>query len=193
MNDQGQSGTPDTAMEAIRDLVESKRDGLERLGARVDEGIVDLDDVVWRSPSRPVVDPTETITRLAEEADKVADGKAARPPRAAILREDPDLVSGPAPDRIKARADKDRRPPSFADQEAEQAIRALLMQSLGEQGKIDASGRIMIPEDELKIMVREQIDTWLARHPHAGSGDALHETADLRKNSAHRKAPPDQD
>lgn len=193
MNDQGQSGTPDTAMEAIRDLVEAKRVGLERLGAQVDAGILDLDDVVWRSPSRPVVDPTDTITRLAEEADNVAVGKTAPPPRAAILREDPDLVSGPAPDRAKARADNDRRPPSFADQEAEKAIRALLMQSLTEQGKIDASGRIMIPEDELKTMVRDQIDAWLARHPHAGSGDALREAADLRKNSAQQKVPPDQE
>ena len=151
-------------MDAIRALVEANRESLAGLDTGLEMGILDLEEVVWRSPSRVAIDPTDTITRLAEEADKVAFGTEAPPPRAAVLREAPDLVSDPGPSRAEARADSDRRPPSFSVDEAESAIRALLTESLREQGKIDDSGRITIPEEELKAMVRAQIDAWLAEH-----------------------------
>ena len=61
-------------MAAIREAVEAKQQSL----ADIDTDIMDLEDVVWRSPARPVVDPTDIITRLAEEADKVARGVADR-------------------------------------------------------------------------------------------------------------------
>lgn len=186
MNDERQSNQPDDAMEAIRALVEANRDSLAGLDAGLDEGILDLDDIVWRSPSRVAIDPTETITRLAEEADKVAHGKNVEPPRAAILRVDPDFVSDPGPTRAEARADTERVAPRFSVEEAESAIRALLAESLRDQGKIDPSGRITIPEQELKSMVREQIDAWLAAHPDGATRETLHEPADLRKTS-HQK------
>lgn len=163
MDDDRQSDRPDDAIDAIRALVEANRESLSGLDAKLDQGILELDDVVWRSPSRLAIDPTETITRLAHEADKVALGTGPSPPQAAILRAAPDLVSDTGPTRAEARADTDRRGPSFSADEAESAIRALLSESLREQGKIDASGRITIPEEELKAMVRAHIDAWLAR------------------------------
>ena len=56
------------AITAIREAVEERQ---RSMGA-LDDGILELDDIVWRSPARPVIDPTDTIARLAEEADKVA-------------------------------------------------------------------------------------------------------------------------
>ena len=164
MSDQREPDRPDEAMDAIRALVEANRESLAGLDTGLEMGILDLEEVVWRSPSRVAIDPTDTITRLAEEADKVAFGTETPPPRAAVLREAPDLVSDPGPSRAEARADSDRRPPSFSVDEAESAIRTLLTESLREQGKIDDSGRITIPEEELKAMVRAQIDAWLAEH-----------------------------
>jgi hypothetical protein len=183
---------PDGAMDAIRTLVEANRECLAGLETGFDGGILELQEVVWRSPSRVALDPTDTITRLAAEADKVARGTKAPPPRASILREAPDLVSDPGPSRAEARADTDRRAPSFSIDEAESAIRALLADTLRQQGKIDSSGRITIPEAELKSMVRAQIDAWLASHSHEEVQDALRERANLRKTSA-QQGPQDQD
>ena len=67
---------------AIRALVEENGLALETL----DTDVLTLDDIVWRSPARQVVDPTDIIKRLAEEADKVANGKALEPPRAVVHR-----------------------------------------------------------------------------------------------------------
>ena len=164
MTDQEDSNRPDEAMDAIRALVEANRETLAGLDTGLEKAILDLEEVVWRSPSRVAIDPTDTITRLAEEADKVAFGIEMQPPRAVVLREAPDLISDPGPTRAEARVDSDRRPPSFSVDEAESAIRALLTESLREQGKIDESGRITIPEEELKAMVRAQIDAWLSEH-----------------------------
>ena len=50
---------------AIRALVEENGLALETL----DTDVLTLDDIVWRSPARQVVDPTDIIKRLAEEAD----------------------------------------------------------------------------------------------------------------------------
>ncbi|MEX0502468.1 hypothetical protein AB3X55_02605 [Alphaproteobacteria bacterium LSUCC0719] len=192
MNDDREPDHPEEAMKAIRALVEANRESLAGLETGLEVGILDLEDVVWRSPSRLAIDPTDTISRLAEEADKVALGAETQPPRAAILRAPPDLVSGPGPTRAEARADTDRTPPSFSLDKAESAIHALLAESLRQQGKIDAEGRITIPEDELKSMVRAQIDAWLATHSQSEIRDALRERADLRKTTA-QKGPQDQD
>ena len=73
----------DDAMDAIRALVESNRNSL----AMMNDEVLELEDVVWRSPSRLAVDPTETISRLAQEADKVARGDVSSLPQATILRE----------------------------------------------------------------------------------------------------------
>ena len=192
MSDDRETDHPEEAMNAIRALVEANRESLAGLETGLEEGILDLEDVVWRSPSRVAIDPTDTITRLAEEADKVALGDETHPPRAAILRPQLDLMSGPGPTRAEARADTDRTPPSFSLDKAESAIRTLLAESLRQQGKIDADGRITIPEKELKLMVRAQIDAWLATHSREEIRDALHERDDLRKTTA-QKGPQDQD
>ena len=73
----------DDAMDAIRALVESNRNSL----AVMHDEVMELEDVVWRSPTRLAIDPTETISRLAEEADKVARGDVSSLPEATILRE----------------------------------------------------------------------------------------------------------
>ena len=70
-------------MDAIRELVESNRNSL----AMMNDEVIELEEVVWRSPSRLAVDPTETISRLAQEADKVARGDVSSLPQATILRE----------------------------------------------------------------------------------------------------------
>ena len=64
------------AMAAIREAVEERQ---KAFGA-LDDGILDLDEVVWRSPARAIIDPTDTISCLAEEADKVAKGIEDVPP-----------------------------------------------------------------------------------------------------------------
>ena len=68
------------AITAIREAVEERQ---RSMGA-LDDGILELDDIVWRSPARPVIDPTDTIARLAEEADKVARGVEVVPPQATV-------------------------------------------------------------------------------------------------------------
>ena len=79
-------GKPDKAgeengtIEAIRSLVEENELALQSL----EDEVLTLDDIVWRSPARQIVDTTDIIQRLAEEADKVANGQAAEPPRAAL-------------------------------------------------------------------------------------------------------------
>ena len=75
------------AMAAIREAVEERQKALGSL----DDGILDLDDVVWRSPARAIIDPTDTISRLAEEADKVAKGIEDVPPEYTGLVPNPTL------------------------------------------------------------------------------------------------------
>ena len=70
------------AMAAIREAVEER----QKVFGALDNGILDLDEVVWRSPARTIIDPTDTISRLAEEADKVAKGIEDVPPVARIHR-----------------------------------------------------------------------------------------------------------
>ncbi|MEL0058365.1 MAG: hypothetical protein VW885_09550, partial [Alphaproteobacteria bacterium] len=102
------------AMAAIREAVEERQ---KAFGA-LDDGILDLDEVVWRSPARAIIDPTDTISRLAEEADKVAKGIEDVPPVARIHRPRAEPDFGTA----------GRKPSSAAAGDiAEASIRALVM------------------------------------------------------------------
>ena len=173
----------DDAMDAIRELVESNRNSL----AMMNDEVLELEEVVWRSPSRLAVDPTETISRLAQEADKVARGDVSSLPQATILRE---KSRHQAPEQRPRRANApDPRPqvqrsdPTFELEQVETGIRALMKQTLREQGKVDEEGRILVSEDELRAMVRAHIDHWLAQQSDAPAEDALHGPDDLRKTS----------
>ena len=172
----------DDAMDAIRALVESNRNSL----AMMNDEVLELEDIVWRSPSRLAVDPTETISRLAEEADKVARGDVSSLPRATILREprQPDRADSARNTVSKSERDSPRSDPTFELEQAETGIRALMKQALIEQGKVDSEGRITISEDELRAMVRAHIDQWLAQQSDAPAEDALHGRDDSRTTSS---------
>ena len=144
------------AMAAIRAAVEERQ---KAFGA-LDDGILDLDDVVWRSPAKAIVDPTDTISRLAEEADKVAKGIEDVPPVARIHRPrvEPDFGTAGS-----------RKPSSAASAgNAEASIRALVMATLEEQGKIGPDGKLTVSEEEVRRMVREHIDRWMAQQMNRG-------------------------
>ena len=143
------------AMAAIREAVEERQ---KALGA-LDDGILDLNDVVWRSPARAIVDPTDTISRLAEEADKVAKGIEDIPPVARIYRSraDPDLGTAGR-----------KHSSAVAGDNAESSIRALVMATLKEQGKIGPDGKLAVSEEEVRRMVREHIDHWMAQQTSTG-------------------------
>ena len=138
------------AMAAIRKAVEERQKAFSAL----DDGILDLDDVVWRSPARAIVDPTDTISRLAEEADKVAKGIEDLPPVARIYRPRGESDSRTA--GIKHSS-------AVAGDNAEASIRELVMATLKEQGKISPDGRLAVSEEEVRRMVREYIDQWMAQ------------------------------
>ena len=143
------------AMAAIREAVEERK---KAFGA-LDDGILDLDEVVWRSPVRAIIDPTDTISRLAEEADKVAKGIEDIPPVARIHRPRAEPDFGTA----------GRKPSSAAPgKNAEVSIRALVLATLEEQGKIDPDGKLAVSEEEVRRMVREHIDRWMAKQMSAG-------------------------
>lgn len=143
------------AMAAIREAVEEQQ---KAFGA-LDDGILNLDDVVWRSPARAIVDPTDTISRLAEEADKVAQGIEDVPPAARIHKPhaEPDFgIAG------------SKAPSAAPVGNAEASIRALVMATLEEQGKIGPDGKLAVSEDEVRRLVREHIDQWMAQQINAG-------------------------
>ena len=173
----------DDAMDAIRELVESNRNTL----AMMNDEVLELEEVVWRSPSRLAVDPTETISRLAHEADKVARGDVSSLPQATILREKNQHEAAESrPRRATApelQPQAQRSDPTFELEQAETGIRALMKQALREQGKVDEEGRILVSEDELRAMVRAHIDQWLAQQSDAPAEDALRGPDDLRKTS----------
>lgn len=143
------------AMAAIREAVEEQQ---KAFGA-LDDGILNLDDVVWRSPARAIVDPTDTISRLAEEADKVAKGIEDVPPAARIHkpRAEPDFGTAGS-----------KAPSAAPVGNAEASIRALVMATLEEQGKIGPDGKLAVSEDEVRRLVREHIDQWMAQQINAG-------------------------
>ena len=155
MSQDHENGSETDAMAAIREAVEEQQ---KAFGA-LDDGILDLDDVVWRSPARAIVDPTDTISRLAEEADKVAKGIEDVPPAARIHRPRAEPDFGTA----------GRKPSSTASGDnAEASIRALVMATLEEQGKIGPDGKLAVSEEEVRRLVREHIDQWMAQQMNAG-------------------------
>ena len=143
------------AMVAIREVVEERQ---KAFGA-FNDGILDLDDVVWRSPARVIADPTDTISRLAEEADKVAKGIEDIPPVARICRPRAEPDFGTAGRKHSS---------AVAGDNAESSIRALVMATLKEQGKIGLDGKLAVSEEEVRRMVREHIDQWIAQQTSAG-------------------------
>ena len=142
------------AMAAIREAVEERQKAFSAL----DDGILDLDDVVWRSPARAIVDPTDTISRLAEEADKVAKGIEEVPPAARVHRPraEPDFGTGRRTTSSSAYLDN-----------AEASIRALVTATLEQQGKIGPDGKLTVSEEEVRRLVREHIDQWMAQQMNA--------------------------
>ena len=155
MSQDHENGSETDALAAIREAVEEQQ---KAFGA-LDDGILDLDDVVWRSPARAIVDPTDTISRLAEEADKVAKGIEDVPPAARIHRPRAEPDFGTA----------GRKPSSTASGDnAEASIRALVMATLEEQGKIGPDGKLAVSEEEVRRLVREHIDQWMAQQMNAG-------------------------
>ena len=142
------------AMAAIREAVEERQKAFSAL----DDGILDLDDVVWRSPARAIVDPTDTISRLAEEADKVAKGIEEVPPAARVHRPrtEPDFGTGRRTTSSSASLDN-----------AEASIRALVTATLEQQGKIGPDGKLTVSEEEVRRLVREHIDQWIAQKMNA--------------------------
>ena len=143
------------AMAAIREAVEE----WQKAFCALDDNILDLDEVVWRSPARAIVDPTDTISRLAEEADRVAKGIEDVPPIARIHRPRAEPNIGMV----------GRRPSSAAPGDnAEASIRALVMSTLEEQGKIGPDGKLAVSEEEVRRMVREHIDQRMAKQMSAG-------------------------
>ena len=155
MSQDHENGSETDAMAAIREAVEEQQ---KAFGA-LDDGILDLDDVVWRSPARAIVDPTDTISRLAEEADKVAKRIEDVPPAARIHRPRAEPDFGTA----------GRKPSSTASGDnAEASIRALVMATLEDQGKIGPDGKLAVSEEEVRRLVREHIDQWMAQQMNAG-------------------------
>ena len=142
------------AMAAIREAVEERQKAFSAL----DDGILDLDDVVWRSPARAIVDPTDTISRLAEEADKVAKGIEEVPPAARVHRSrtEPDFGTGRRTTSSSASLDN-----------AEASIRALVTATLEQQGQIGPDGKLTVSEEEVRRLVREHIDQWMAQQMNA--------------------------
>ena len=155
MSQDHENGSETDALAAIREAVEEQQKAFGSL----DDGILDLDDVVWRSPARAIVDPTDTISRLAEEADKVAKGIEDVPPAARIHRPRAEPDFGTA----------GRKPSSTASGDnAEASIRALVMATLEGQGKIGPDGKLSVSEEEVRRLVREHIDQWMAQQMNAG-------------------------
>ena len=180
MGHQNDSGKERDAIAAIREAVEANQQSL----VGIDADILDLDDVVWRSPARPVIDPTDIIARLAEEADKVARGNEDTPPRAAVYRSraEPDFgTRRQAAARHLAAATADNGSPEVT---TEDRIRLLVTASLEAEGRIGADGKLAISEDELRQLVRAQIDDYLAQHMTADKQDALHSHPEMRTTSA---------
>lgn len=187
--------TSQDAMAAIREAVEANQMSL----AEIDTDIMDLEDVVWRSPTRPVIDPTDIITRLAEEADKVARGLAEPPPPAAVYRSrsEPDFgTRRQVAARHLAAASSGETPigetptgetstgETSAEMLTEVRIRQLVTAALKAEGRIDADGRINLSEVELRQLVRTQIDTFMAQQLRADQQDTLHSPSEMRTNAA---------
>ena len=191
-------GKPDRAgedtgtIEAIRSLVEKNELALVSL----EDKVLTLDHIVWRSPTRQIVDTTDIIQRLAEEADKVANGQAAEPPRAALYRSGEPinsfgLLGGKAiRHREKARTQREPviarpgiRAPEPATDDAEKMIQQRVLDDLSGKGLIDENGRLEIDRDALRQLVRGHIDRWTEEQNVTATEDALQAGGIMRKNT----------
>lgn len=167
-------------MAAIREAVEAKQQSL----SNIDTDIMDLEDVVWRSPARPVIDPTDIITRLAEEADKVARGTMDAPPQATVYRSRSEPDFGTRRQVAAHHLAKASAASREADIPTEDRIRHLVTAALEAEGRIDEDGKISMSEEDLRQLVRRQIDTVMAEQLAAGQQDALHSHPEMRTNAA---------
>ena len=187
-------------LEAIRALVEENGLALETL----DSDVLTLDDIVWRSPARQVVDPTDIIKRLAEEADKVANGKALEPPRAVVHRRTttartvvttPAKTAGPTSSPTSGTADRQpsrhrepviARPGIRSDDDAKD-IEAMILQrvldDLAAKGLTDAEGRPQISKGDLRLLVRAHIKKWTEQQNASSTEDALQARGIMRKTT----------
>ena len=187
-------------LEAIRALVEENGLALEIL----DCDVLTLDDIVWRSPARQVVDPTDIIKRLAEEADKVANGKALEPPRAVVHRRTtaartvvttPAKTAGPSASPTSRTADRQpsrhREPviarPGIRSDDDTKDIEAMILQrvldDLATKGLTDAEGRPQISKGDLRLLVRAQIKKWTEQQNASSTEDALQARGIMRKTT----------
>ena len=187
-------------LEAIRALVEENGLALETL----DSDVLTLDDIVWRSPARQVVDPTDIIKRLAEEADKVANGKALEPPRAVVHRRTttartvattPAKTAGPTVSPTSGKADRqpsrNREPviarPGFRSDGDTKDIEAMILQrvldDLAAKGLTDAEGRPQISKGDLRLLVRAHIKKWTEQQNASSTEDALQARGIMRKTT----------
>ena len=187
-------------LEAIRALIEENGLALETL----DSDVLTLDDIVWRSPARQVVDPTDIIKRLAEEADKVANGKALEPPRAVVHRRTttartvvttPAKTAGPTASRTSGTADRqpsrNREPviarPGIRSDEDTKDIEAMILQrvldDLAAKGLTDAEGRPQISKGDLRLLVRAHIKKWTEQQNASSTEDALQARGIMRKTT----------
>ena len=187
-------------LEAIRSLVEENGLAFETL----DSDVLTLDDIVWRSPVRQVVDPTDIIKRLAEEADKVANGKALEPPRAVVHRRTttartvvttPAEMAGPTTSPTSGTADRqpsrNREPviarPGIRSDEDTKDIEAMILQrvldDLAAKGLTDAEGRPQISKGDLRLLVRAHIKKWTEQQNASSTEDALQARGTMRKTT----------
>ena len=191
-------GKPDKAgedngtIEAIRSLVEENELALQIL----EDEVLTLDDIVWRSPARQIVDTTGIIQQLAEEADKVANGQAAVPPLAALHHGGEPINSfgvwgGKAtqhPDKARTQrepviARPGIRAPEPATDDAEKMIQQRVLDDLSGKGLIDENGRLEIDRDALRQLVRDHIDRWTEEQNVTSTEDALQAGGIMRKNT----------
>ena len=187
-------------LEAIRALVEENGLAFETL----DSDVLTLDDIVWRSPARQVVDPTDIIKRLAEEADKVANGKALEPPRAVVHRRTnnartvvttPAKTAGPTASPTSGTADRqlsrNREPviarPGIRSGDDTKDIEAMILQrvldDLAAKGLTDAEGRPQISKGDLRLLVRAHIKKWTEQQNASSTEDALQARGIMRKTT----------
>ena len=183
--------TDDSPIEAIRLLVEKNELGLQTL----EDEVLTLDDIVWRSPARQIVDPTDIIKRLAEEAEKVANGKAKEPPLAAIHRRSPPpKPRSDEPDQSQHKAERQREPKiarpgirmaASAAGNAESLIQQRVLEELSGKGLIDENGRLGIEREELRLLVRGHIERWTEEQNATPAEDALQARGIMRKTTPH--------
>lgn len=175
--------TSQDRMAAIREAVEAKQQSFANIDTDVMD-IMELDDIVWRSPARPVVDPTDIITRLAEEADKVARGVAEAPPHATVYRSrtEPDFgTRRQAATRHLAQASNRVAKPDIP---TEERIRQLVTAALEAEGRISKDGKISMSEVELRQLVRRQIDSFMTQQLDASPQDSLHSQPEISTTGA---------